>query len=61
MAALGNAGVYTAAIPAAYTQSKFALEYYFELESERGVKWIYPGFDKDLSNQPYFAVCKRTG
>jgi hypothetical protein len=53
-------GAYTAAIPAEYTQSKFALEYYFELEGGTGVKWMYPGFSKTLSNQPYFAVCKRS-
>lgn len=55
-----NAGAYTAAIPAEYAQSVFALEYYFELEGDTGREWIYPGFNKDLSNQPYFAVCKRT-
>jgi hypothetical protein len=52
-------GAYTAAIPAEYTQSKFALEYYFELEGSTGVEWMYPGFSKTLSNQPYFAVCER--
>jgi hypothetical protein len=52
-------GAYTAAIPAEYTQSKFALEYYFELEGNTGVEWMYPGFSKTLSNQPYFAVCER--
>jgi len=24
-----------------------------------GAEWMYPSFDKALSNQPYFAVCKR--
>lgn len=59
MDAVGKGGVYTAAIPAKYTQSEFALEYYFELQGDKGVEWTYPGFNKDLSNQPYFAVCKR--
>ena len=53
-------GAYTAAIPGEYTESKFALEYYFELEDGKGVQWMYPGFNKSFSNQPYFAVCKRT-
>ena len=52
-------GACRAAIPAGYTQSEFALEYYFELEDGRGVAWMYPGFNKTLSNQPYFAVHKR--
>jgi hypothetical protein len=52
-------GAYTAAIPAEYTQSEFALEYYFELEDGRGLAWMYPGLDKTLSNQPYFAISTR--
>jgi hypothetical protein len=52
-------GTYTAAIQAEYTQSEFALEYYFELEDGRGVSWMYPGLNKTLSNQPYFTVYKR--
>jgi hypothetical protein len=54
-------GAYIAAIPAEYTQSKFALEYYFDLEDGTGAQWMYPGFNETLSNQPYFAVCKRIG
>jgi hypothetical protein len=56
----GENGVYAAAIPSEYTRSEFPLEYYFELSDARGVEWMYPGFNKNLSNQPYFAVCKRT-
>jgi hypothetical protein len=56
----GKDGAYTVAIPSEYSQSEFALEYYFELSDARGVKWMYPGFNETLSNQPYFAVCKRT-
>ncbi len=55
----GENGVYAAAIPQEYTQSDFALEYYFELADATGAKWMYPGFNNALSNQPYFAVCKR--
>jgi hypothetical protein len=58
--ASGENGAYTAAIPAEYTQSRFALEYYFELEGGTGVEWMYPGFNKTLSNQPYFTVCQKT-
>ncbi len=56
----GENSVYAAAIPSEYTLSKFPLEYYFELSDARGVEWMYPGFNKALSNQPYFAVCKGT-
>jgi hypothetical protein len=55
----GEDGTYAASIPPEYTRSEFGLEYYFELADPQGVKWMYPGFDKALSNQPYFAVCKR--
>lgn len=59
LAANGGDGSFTAAIPPGYTQSEFALEYYFELEDGTGREWMYPGFNTTLSNQPYFAVCKR--
>ncbi len=35
-----------------------SLEYYFEL-SNGTAAWMYPAFEKSLSNQPYFAVYKR--
>ena len=54
---VGN-GAYTASIPAAYTQSEYPLEYYFELEDTAGKAWMHPGFNKSLSNQPYFVVEK---
>ena len=56
--ASGQDGAYSAAIPAEYTESKFELEYYFEVEGG-GVKWMYPGFNETLSNQPYFTVRRR--
>jgi hypothetical protein len=46
------------AIPAEYTKSKFFLQYYFALEDGKGSAWMYPGFNKSLSNQPYFAISK---
>lgn len=47
---------YTATIPATYTHSKYAIEYYFELRESPEAAWLYPGFNKDLANQPYFIV-----
>ncbi len=50
---------YTAAIPADYTNSAFALQYYFELQREDAA-WLYPAFNATLSNQPYYAIAKRS-
>ena len=47
---------YVASIPAAYTDSPYPLEYYFELKSAPGKAWLHPGFDRDLANQPYYVV-----
>ena len=35
---------YVAAIPAAYTDSPYPLQYYFELKSAPDRAWLYPGF-----------------
>jgi hypothetical protein len=48
-------GAYRAVIPAAYTQSPFPLQYYFELKGA-GQVWLHPGFAPALDNQPYFVV-----
>ena len=45
-----------ASIPAAYTDSPYPLQYYFELRSAADNAWLYPGFAPDLANQPYFVV-----
>jgi hypothetical protein len=48
-------GTYAATIPAAYTKSPFPLQYYFELrEADRAT--LFPGFNRELTNQPYFVV-----
>lgn len=52
----GQDNRYTTAIPAAYTNTHYPLEYYFELRNEAGQAWLYPGFDATLTNQPYFVV-----
>ena len=54
-----SGGALTAAIPADYTASPFPLQYYFEL-ARSGAAWLYPAFNASLSNQPYYAVWKRT-
>ena len=49
---------YRASIPAEYTKSQYPLQYYFELKEGPEKAWMYPGFTKDLTNQPYFVVRK---
>jgi hypothetical protein len=47
---------YHAAIPASYTDSAYPLEYFFVLRGQDDHAWLYPGFERDLANQPYFVV-----
>jgi len=49
---------YRAAIPAAYTDSPYPLQYYFELREAADKAWLYPGFGPELTNQPYFVLRK---
>jgi hypothetical protein len=57
-AAMRNEGqTYRAAIPAAYTHSPFALQYYFHLALD-GSAGLYPGFNEVFANQPYFVVTR---
>ncbi len=49
-------GTYRAAIPGTYTASPFPLQYYFELRESSDAASLWPGFDANLSNQPYFVV-----
>lgn len=47
---------YKATITAEYSNSKYPLEYYFELRKSPEVVSLYPGFNDHLTNQPYFIV-----
>jgi hypothetical protein len=52
-----NSGAtFHAVIPAPYTESPFALQYYFEILQGRSSAGLYPGFDQVFANQPYFVV-----
>jgi hypothetical protein len=51
-----QSNAYRADIPAAYTDSGYPLQYYFEVKETTDRVWLYPGFAADLSNQPYFVV-----
>jgi len=55
-AEMASGAAYSAAIPGDYTQSPYALEYYFELRGQTGAAWLYPAFNATLSNQPYYVV-----
>jgi hypothetical protein len=47
---------FRATIPAAYTNSPYPLQYYFELKESPEAACLYPGFNAGLTNQPYFLV-----
>ncbi|MBI3972953.1 MAG: hypothetical protein HY332_16875 [Chloroflexi bacterium] len=47
---------FQATIPAAYSDSPYPLQYFFTLHASDGLAWMYPGFEPDFSNQPYFVV-----
>ena len=49
-------GGYRAAIPAAYTQTSYPLQYYFELRESQQRAWLWPGLGTDLLGQPYFVL-----
>lgn len=48
-----------AVIPADYTRSRFALQYYFELRGDTAAA-LFPGLASDLANQPYFVIRRAT-
>lgn len=49
-------GRYRAAIPPGYTESPYPLLYFFEVREGPDAAWIYPGFQADFANQPYFVL-----
>jgi len=53
---LAQDGRYTATIPGDYTDSPYPLQYFFEWRDAAGRAYLYPGFDANLSNQPYYVV-----
>jgi hypothetical protein len=52
-------GRYETEIPADYTQSPYALQYFFEIRNGPDEAHLLPGFDPNSPGQPYFLV-KRT-
>ncbi len=54
MQAQGNR--WRATIDAGYSASPYPLEYFFTVHEGPDVAWLYPGFEANLANQPYFVV-----
>ncbi len=52
-------GCFVAQIPGDYTDSPYALQYFFELRHGRGQACQYPGLDLDTFRQPYFVIRQR--
>ncbi len=51
--------VFSAQLPADYTDSPYALTYYFELRDAGGRVTLFPGFNSTLGNVPYFTARQR--
>ena len=47
---------FLATIPAVYTDSQYPIQYYIEPRTGPNKAWMYPGFEENLMNQPYFVV-----
>jgi hypothetical protein len=53
-----QSGKFRGTIPAAYTDSVYPLQYYFEISESEEKVGLYPGFAQDLANQPYYVVLR---
>jgi hypothetical protein len=51
-----SGGLHSATIPASYTDSPYALQYYFELQHSPTESTMFPGLGPDLTQRPYFLV-----
>ncbi|HVT79339.1 MAG TPA: hypothetical protein VHM90_01675, partial [Phycisphaerae bacterium] len=47
--------VFSGAVPAAFTNSAFGIQYYFEVRGG-GTAGMFPGFGRDFVGTPYFVV-----
>jgi len=53
-------GHFEGTIPGAYTHTDYPLQYYFGLAKGKPGSVLFPGFDANLANQPYFVVRLKT-
>jgi hypothetical protein len=49
-------GGYSVTLSAEFTRSRHPLQYYFVVDTQQDGILLFPGFNRDLSNQPYFVV-----
>jgi len=56
MLPLPESARFRAGIPASYADTAYPLQYYFEIRQGPEQVWLYPGFDANHANQPYFLV-----
>jgi hypothetical protein len=49
---------FEASIPAAYTNSAFPVQYYFELRKGDDSACLYPVFNRVFASQPYLVLLK---
>ncbi|MBI4875369.1 MAG: hypothetical protein HY822_12115, partial [Acidobacteria bacterium] len=47
---------YRTTIPGEYTASPYPLQYFFTVHESPDAAWLYPGFEANLSTQPYFVL-----
>jgi len=55
-ASADGGNTHKAELDGAYTQTVYPLQYYFELRVGDEKATLYPGFNSELNNQPYFVV-----
>ncbi len=53
-------GRFQGTIPGAYTHTDYPLQYYFGLAKGKPGSVLFPGFDANLANQPYYVVRLKT-
>jgi hypothetical protein len=49
-------GRFVATVPSGYSDSPYALQYFFVMRAVGGSAWLHPGLGEDLSDQPYYVV-----
>jgi hypothetical protein len=53
---INRRGIYRLVIPSSYTDTKYPLQYYFQIHPKDGDTYLYPGFDDLHQQSPYFIV-----
>lgn len=51
-----NNGKWSYSISGDFTNSPYPIMYYFEFQDNNNNAWLYPGFNEDFANQPYFNI-----